>query len=196
MSITEEAVEKRLQKKKEAQEIRTFKTTQRTFLMTSRFNTKTREENQKFREKNWKNGCLYCCPQEVSQLIPLRAKMMVLEMDNDMNKIYAIGMCSNRSFINKYAVYNNENYNRYNYIGKHRILRSELSEFEEAVVKALDQLCFYGNEHMKRGQGLKSFPVKMLINCKSVIDLTAFLESMFNKRFPDNNMKPDEPKEK
>lgn len=185
MSITEEAVQKRIQKKKEAQEIRTFKTNQRTFLMTSRFNTQTRQENQIFREKSWKNGCLYCCPEEVSQRIPPRAKMMVLEMDNDINQIYAIGMCSNRSFMNKYAIYNNENYNRYNYIGKHRILRSELSQFEEAVVKALDQLCFYGNEHMKRGQGLKAFPVKMLINCKDVIDLTEFIEKMFTKRFPE-----------
>jgi len=183
MPITEEVIERRIQKKRETQDIKMFKRNQKIYIMTSRFNTETREENKVFCEKNWKNGCVYCCPQEVSQSIPLQSKLIVLEMDNDLNQIYGIGMCSNKSFINKYAVYKNNNYNRYNYIGKHHILRNELNSLEEAVFKALDKLCFYGNEHMKRGQGLKSFPVKILLNCNSVIDITAFIDNMFKNRF-------------
>jgi hypothetical protein len=189
MPITEEVIEKRIQKKHDAQVIRAFKKSQRIHMMTSRFNTETRDENRRFCEENWKNGCVYCCPQEVSQNIPLQSKMIVLEMDNDKNQIYAIGMCSNKPFTNKYSVYQNNNYNRYNYIGKHRIWRNEASPLEEAVLKALDQLCFYGNDHMKRGQGLKAFPVKLLVNCKAVIDLPEFLENMFNKRFMKNSSK-------
>jgi hypothetical protein len=189
MSVTKEAVEKRIQKKQDTLKIQEFKAHQKIFIMTTRFNTQTRGENYKFRKKGWKNGCVYCCPEEVSQKIPLQSRMIVLEMDNDKNQIYAIGMCSNKPFTNKYSVYQNNNYNRYNYIGKHRIWRNEASPLEEAVLKALDQLCFYGNDHMKRGQGLKAFPVKLLVNCKAVIDLPEFLENMFNKRFMKNSSK-------
>jgi hypothetical protein len=178
MPLTKEAVEKRLQKKQDALKIRQFKAYQKTYIMTSRFNTQTREENERFREKNWANGCLYCTPEQVSQKIPPQAKMIVLEMDNDKNEIFGIGMCANRSFMNKYGVYENENYNRYNYIGKKRVSRKDFTPLQEAVCKALDQLCFYGNEHMKRGHGLKAFPVKTLINCQPVLDITAFLESI------------------
>lgn len=183
MPVTEEEIEKRIQHKKDLYEINAFKKVQNTFIMTSRFNNITLEENELFRKEKWPNGCIYCTPQEVSQRIPPGSKMIVLEMNNDKNEIYAIGLCSNRSFLTKYDVYENENYNRYNYIGKTRIIRSELKPLEEAVVKALDQLCFYGNDHMKRGQGLKAFPIKLLINCKPVLDITIFLENMFKTRF-------------
>lgn len=187
MSFTEEAIKKNLEKKlekiKETQEIKAYKSNQTIFPLTSRFNTKTREENKRFRETGWPNGCVYCCPGEVSQSIPPLAKMIVLEMDNDRNQIFAVGRCANKSILNKYKVYEDQNYNRYNYIGKNRIVREEFNTIEEAVFKALDQLCFYGNEHMKRGNGLKAFPTKLLVNCKDVLDIPAFLDNMFTSRF-------------
>ena len=183
-SKEEEELQKRIERKKNAAIIKEFKLKQHTFLMTSRFNTATRQENQSFREKSWANGCLYCSPEEVSQRVPPQAKMLVLEMDNDKNQVFAVGMCANKPFMNKYSVYGDMNYNRFNYIGKHRIKREELSEREEAVFKALDQLCFFGNDHMKRGHGLKAFPVKLLVNCRTVIDITDFIEKMFAQRFP------------
>ena len=183
MSLTEEEIEKRIQKKEERIAIKIYKSEQTIHIMTSRFNTKTREENKQFRENSWPNGCLYCTPGEVSKSIPYMAKMIVLEMDNDKNQIFAIGKCVNKPISNKYKVYNEQNYNRYNFIGKNRILREDLNPIEEAVIKALDQLCFYGNDHMKRGHGLRAFPTKLLINCKDVLDIPAFLENMFTSRF-------------
>lgn len=179
-----EELEKYIQKRKEAAIIRHFKLKQRTFIMTTRFNTKTRGENQRFRESTWANGCLYSAAVEVSYNIPPQSKMFVLEMDNDSNNIFAVGMCANRAFINKYSVYSDNNYNRYNYIGKHRIKRTDMNDIEEAVFKALDQLCFYGRSHIKRGHGLQLFPIKFVVNCLPVIDLTSFIEQMFIKRFP------------
>ena len=108
--FTEEVLQKRVQKKQEAAQIRQFKSQQKVFLMTSRFNTQTKLENQRFREKNWKQGCLYCSPTEISQAIPFKAKLLVLEMDNDTNQIFAIGMCANRALTQKYAVYETTNY--------------------------------------------------------------------------------------
>lgn len=182
-TFTEEALEKRVQKKQEAAQIRQYKAQQKVFLMTSRFNTQTRIENQRFREKNWAQGCLYCAPMEISQAIPFKAKLLVLEMDNDTNHIFAIGMCANRALTHKYNVYETNPYNRYNYIGKTRIPRADFTPLEEAVFKALDQLCFYGNDHMKRGNGLKAFPTKLLVNCHKVLDILEFLENMFVRRF-------------
>ena len=181
--FTEETLQKRVQKKQEAAQIRQFKSQQKVFLMTSRFNTQTRLENQRFREKNWKQGCLYCAPTEVSQTIPFKAKLLVLEMDNDTNQIFAIGMCANRALTQKYNVYETCPYNRYNYVGKTRIPRSDFTPLEEAVFKALDQLCFYGNDHMKRGNGIKAFPTKILVNCRHVLDILEFLDNMFVRRF-------------
>ena len=186
MPLTEEAVQEKIRKKREAAAIRTYKNSRTIYIMTARFNSYTKTENQSFRNTSWQNGCLYCTPGEVSKNIPLKAKMLVLEMDNDKNHIFAIGMCSNKSIVNKYHVYDNQNYNRYNYIGKHRITRDEFNPIEEAVFKALDQLCFHGKGHMRRLSGLKAFPVKLLMNCKSVLDIPLFLENMFISRFHKN----------
>jgi hypothetical protein len=183
MSVTKEAVEKRIQKKQDTLKIQQFKAHQNIFIMTTRFNTQTRGENYKFRKKSWKNGCVYGAPDQVSQNIPSQSKLLVLEMDNDQNHIFAIGLCANRPIINKYSVYENNYYNRFNYVGKHRISRAELTPMEEAVFKALDQLCFFGSHHVKRGQGLKAFPTIFLVNCSSVINIPRFLEDMFSYRF-------------
>ena len=104
-------------------------------------------------------------------------------MDNDKNLVFAVGKCSNKPISNKYKPYDEHNYNRYNFIGKTRILREDMNPIEEAVFKAFDELCFRGNDHMKRGQGLRAFPTKLLINCKPVLDIPAFLENMFTYRF-------------
>ena len=181
--FTEETLQIRAQKKHEAAQIRKYKSQQKIFLMTSRFNTQTRIQNEQFREKNWREGCLYPAPIEISKAIPFKAKLLVLEMDNDANQIFAIGMCANRSFSNKYNVYEKQTYNRYTYVGKTRIPRADFSPLEEAVFKALDQLCFYGNDHMKRGNGIKAFPTKLLVNCRNVLDILDFLEKMFIRRF-------------
>ena len=176
-------IRKKLEKKQENKNIRNYKSTIRTHLLTSRFNTETIEQNEQYRNNKWPNGCLYCAPEQISQQIPLDSKLVVLEMNNDANQIFAVGMLTNKPFFNKHSVYKDENYNRYSYIGKYRIKREELSEKEEAVFKALDILCFKGNEHMKRGHGLKAFPIKLLMNCSKTFEITPFIENMFKIRF-------------
>jgi hypothetical protein len=108
--------------------------------------------------------------------------MFVLEMNNDTNKIIGIGMVRNHPVVNKYSVYSEGNYNRYVFVGKTRIDRSEMDEEEERIMKVFDILCFTGNKHMKRGQGLRLFPVEMLYRCSKKIDLVQFICEMFRKR--------------
>lgn len=180
---SEDILRKKLEKKQDNINIRNYKSTIRTHLLTSRFNTETRKQNEIYRKNKWANGCLYCSPEQISQNIPIDSKIIVLEMDNDKNSIFGVGLLTNKPFFNKYAVYGDENYNRYNYIGKYRIEREDLTEQEEAVFKALDILCFKGNQHMKRGHGLKAFPTKLLMNCSKTFEITPFIENMFKTRY-------------
>ena len=176
-------IECKLKKREETRKIQKYKKEQRIFLMTSRFNTETAEENKHFRNAGWKNGCVYCSPTKISETIPIQSILLVLEMNNDINKIIGIGLCINKAFVERYSVYKENNYNRYNYVGKYRIDRTDLDPKEEAVFKALDTLCFTGNDHMKRGHGIKRFPSRLLYNCKDVLNIPEFIENMFKIRF-------------
>jgi hypothetical protein len=108
--------------------------------------------------------------------------MFVVEMNNDLNRIMGIGFVRNRPYVRKYAVYSNMNYNRYVYVGKYRIDRAEMSVAEEFVMKWLDLVCFKGANHMKRGQGMTAFPVEILFQLSSVIDINMFMQEMFQSR--------------
>jgi hypothetical protein len=162
--------------------LRAYKNEFRNYLLTSRFTTSTWNENQKYRKNNQKIGCVYCSPQQVTCSIPVESVLFILEMNNDTNKILGIGMVRNHPHVNKYHVYANGNYNRYNYVGKHRIDRSDMTEKEEEIMKFFDIICFSGNKHMKRGQGLQSFPVDIIYRCKQQLDLVDFISEMFKTR--------------
>jgi hypothetical protein len=162
-----------------------YRKNMRKYLLTSRFNEDTWNENKKYREENANIGCIYCCPDPVSQKIPAESIMFILEMNNDTNKIMGIGMVRNKSLSRRIQVYKDGNYNRYVYTGKLRISREEMNTEEETIMKVFDQLCFKGNRHMKRGQGLKSFPIEMLYNCSRMLDLVDFISKMFKTRLSD-----------
>ena len=49
-------------------------------------------------------------------------------------------------------------------------------------MKIFDILCFHGNKHMKRGQGLKSFPVELLFKLSKELDLINYIGKMFKSR--------------
>ena len=74
------------------------------------------------------------------------------------------------------------NYNRYVFKGKYYINRLEMVDKEEDLMQAFDILCFKGNKHMKRGQGLKSFPIEMLYNCRNTLNIVKFICNMFKTR--------------
>lgn len=169
------------------QHVKQYKEQRRHILLTSRFNNSTFQENTTFRSKNPKIGCVYCSPDPISQEINIDTVLFILEMNNDTNKITGIGMVRNHPQINKYMVYNNRNYNRYVYVGKYRIDRNDMSEMEERVMKVFDHLCFKGTRHMKRGQGLKSFPVDMLYRCMRTMDLVKFISEMFKRKIDKEN---------
>ena len=163
------------------QKIKIFQKELKQFLLTSRFTNSTLMENRKYKEKN-NIGCIYCSPDPITKRIPNGAVVFILEMNNEMNKIEGIGMIRNHPIVNKYSVYNDGNYNRYVFKGKHYISRKSMNDKEEELMQAFDILCFKGNKHMKRGQGLKSFPIEMLYNCRNILDIIKFICNMFKIR--------------
>ena len=153
-------------------------------LMTSRFNNQTFGENEIYRKRHKKIGCIYCTEERVAYGVEIDKIMFVLEMNNDTNKIMGIGMIRNRTTNERHIVYNNFNYNRYHYVGKHRICRDDLNESEEFIMKVLDKLCFTGRFHMKRGQGLRMFPPRFTNNLmkKEKVDVVDIIRTMFKTR--------------
>jgi hypothetical protein len=170
------------------QKLKDFINNMKKFIVTSRFNNNTWKENQNFRNE-MPLGCIYCSPDMITAKIPTDSIVFVLEMNNETNKILGIGMVRNHPVCGKYRVYLNGNYNRFVYSGKYRIDRNEMTEEEDKIMQAFDILCFKGNTHMKRGQGLKSFPIDMLFRCKKVIDLVDFVSRMFKERISEENIK-------
>ncbi len=103
-------------------------------------------------------------------------------MNNETNQIIGVGMTRNHPIINKYNVYGDGNYNRYVFTGKNRINRDEMTDEEDTIMRVFDILCFTGNRHMKRGQGLTSFPIDMLFRCNKRLNLVDFITKMFKSR--------------
>jgi len=163
-----------------------YKKQMRNHIMTSRFNTTTWNENEGYRNSHNNVGCIYCSPDPIANIIPIDTIMFVLEMNNDNNKIMGIGMIRNRPIVSKLSVYTNGNYNRYVFVGKTRINRKDMSEDEERIMKVFDILCFSGNKHMKRGQGVKSFPSDMLYKMAARLDIVSFISEMFKARITTN----------
>jgi hypothetical protein len=159
------------------------------FLVTTRFSEKTWNENMEYKRKHNlpQSSCIYGSPQTVSREIPDNALVIVLEMNNDTNQIMGIGLVRNHAYIKQHRIYSNDNYNRYSYLGKYHIDRSNITEEEETIMKVFDILCFTGSRHMKRLQGMKMFPVDMLYNTSKVLDLHKYIREMFKRRLQETN---------
>ena len=147
--------------------IRKFQQSQNENILISIFNEKTAQENREYcktnpKMQNLRNGACYCSPTEIKHSIPYDSNCYVLEMYNHINKIAAIGRIKAKPRAEKHNVYEDKNYHQFYYLGKCRIKREEMTEKEEAIMCILDILCFTGNTHMKRTQGLKRFPQSIL----------------------------------
>jgi hypothetical protein len=114
----------------------------------------------------------------VKHAVRENAWMIVLEMQNDANRIAGIGLVKNSPNLPnvtivhgsgsgsgsalKPSVYNCGNYNRFIYQGAYRIdLLSneiELTREEQLVIKMLELALFYGPNHSKRGKGICELP--------------------------------------
>ena len=152
------------------------------FLTCTRFNSETFQQNTRWRKNNNHTGCIYGCPVRMKDDIFVNSPVIVLEMQNDINKIVGIGLIRNSVEKDKrYNIYDWGNYNRFTYKGEYRIDREELHEDEEKILSILDVLCFKGSRHLKRGSGITSLPWWIIKNRH--LDFVGELEKMFKTRF-------------
>ncbi len=161
----------------------------RQYLMTIRYSNQTFQEMNDYCQQNSSRSikCVYGCPKAVSDCVIRDSILMVLEMNNDKNRIEGIGMIRNtiqepmiprRTF----QIHDDGNLNRYVYIGSKRIDRGDMTAEEDAVISAFDIICFKGSNHQKRGQGITIFPLDVIEKCKKLIDLPEFVLTMFKNR--------------
>jgi hypothetical protein len=174
--------EKKQENKRIKEYQKEFRQTHKCYLMTTRFNNYTENENKQFRERKNHKGCFYNTPTLITDKIPKETNIFILEMNNEINSIIGVGLITNKPIYKRYKVYSNNDYNINTYIGKYRIDRNEMNENEEFIMKIFDKLCFKGKHHMKRGQGITLFPMKILYRCRNVMDLVKSVENMFKTR--------------
>jgi hypothetical protein len=171
----------------EQNEIKKFEKKMQISILTSRFNNSNLITNKIFRSEN-NIKCIYGSPVEISKSIELNKKCFVLEMNNDTNKIVGIGLIKNYPHYNKYKIYKNSN-DRYIYksdkwldiLNINTNIESTIKNKDEILlmINVLENLCFYGNEHLKRGFGLKKFPIKYLYRLEDELNILKILTYLF-----------------
>jgi len=168
----------------------------------TRFNNQTWQEYQDWKEQNRETyekaygrqmKCIYGSPREIShKKIPPQAKILVIEMNNEENRIMGIGQIENKTASEvyrrqpqqppqnpsqgdgtpiKYAnLFKDRNYSRYIYIGNECYMsREEIDRRIEndTVLPQLEQLLFKGARHSKRGSGITNIPQWVLSKISS-----------------------------
>ena len=153
------------------------------WILTSRFSRETMEENRAY-AATLNVNCVYSSPATITEIVPANAVMFVIEMYNYTNSIYAIGMVRNNGKYNAHSIYTDSRYNVFTYIGHTRILRTEMTEDELVIMRALDILCMTGAYHLKRLVGISLFPEAMLRRClrDTQVDIAAEIAAMFRRR--------------
>lgn len=158
------------------------------YLTSTRFNNSTWEQNCLFREKGKIEGCIYGVPRRIPEKIILNSEVIVIEMNNDINKIMGLGVIRNYLRMDKhYKIYQDGNYNRFTYKSELRVDRDEFSNNEILFIEILENLLFYGSTHVKRGQGITQLPDMLLgKNKKKIIKKIC---KIFVRRFKSTNKK-------
>ena len=149
------------------------------YVITTRFNNKSHVEMLSYCDKIKGLKCIYGVPKVISEYVSKDAIMFVLEMNNERNRIEGVGMVKNMPFPSRYGVYEDGNYNRYSYLGKARIDRTEMTEEEDKVMVDFDTYCFKGKRHQKRSQGITIFPLDII---EKKTELTEYIINMFKNR--------------
>ena len=150
-----------------------------TFIMITRFNNTTWEELVNYKKQNDISGAFYGVPRRVAPTIPLKTKLIVLEMNNDTNTIMGVGLIKNFIKVDQvHPIYTWGNYHRFTYSGKRRIPRCNFTREEQDLIEKMEERVFKGKGHLKRGQGIQKVPYERY----NKEDLEAF-KQMFRDRF-------------
>ena len=154
----------------------------------TRFNNVTYKENKDWLLKNNETGCIYGTPIKLSTKILPYAEIIVLEMNNSINKIEGIGIIKNKLLYDKkkYKIYSDNNYNRFIYKSNLYISRNDFTTFEESIIINLEKLLFKSHYHCKRGQGIQSIP--KIIRENQIFNFIEFINNIYKSRFINHHL--------
>lgn len=128
-------------------------------IMLTRFNNKTWDELQNYREKQGIKGVIYGVPLRIAETVPLKTNVFVMEANIELNKIMGVSIIHNFIKMDKgYRIYADQNYNRFVYMGKRYIPRSDFTREEMVLIEKMERVVFKGKGHLKRGQGIQHVP--------------------------------------
>ena len=151
------------------------------FITVTRFNNKTFHEFNDYCREN--NVMVYNSPIRAKNSIPYKDKIIVLEMNNETNKITGLSIVINKVYDRLHRIYSDNNYNRFTFEIVNRLETTDLEENENIIIQSLEKIVFKGQGHMKRGSGLTVVTQKNLdkeqLKTKEIIQK---LYSMFEKR--------------
>lgn len=129
-------------------------------IATTRFNNETYIENAIWKIKNNYTKCIYGLPHRISESFPPYDKIIVIEMNNDLNLITGIGCIRNYLRLDKkYKIHKNQNLNRYIYEGPKRIDREDI---RTDILEDLEYILFKTSKHHKRLRGITGISLKRL----------------------------------
>jgi hypothetical protein len=143
----------------------------------TRYNNKTWAQRTAWLAANPGYACIYKSPVAIKSDIPYEAPLFVLEMNNDTNQIMGVGRIVNEVRADRgYRMYEDQNYNRYTYLGRQRLDRDVImrTKMDARVIETLERMLFYGARHAKRGQGIHELPYRIRNN-KPGYSFTQFL---------------------
>ena len=143
-------------------------------LLTTRFTTETYNDLQRYKENNNITGkSLFNIPIQLRfQNLSCDYPFIILEMNNSENRIMGMGFVLNRpvGMYNRYDVYKDKNYNRYTYKSRFYVSFDEESDDYKNIIEknnsfvstieTLNNICFYGKGHLKRGNSFTAIPMK------------------------------------
>jgi len=122
----------------------------------TRFDNISFNELQLWKQTNNFNGTIYGSPKPINKTILENEELIVLEMNNTINKIVGVGLIKNKINPKKYKIYSYNNYNRYIYLSKKSIHNDIISTND--IFQKIEKILFYGKNNFKRGQGIQDLP--------------------------------------
>jgi hypothetical protein len=149
----------------------------------TRYNNKTWAERTAWLAANPGYACIYKSPVAIKPDIPYEAPLFVLEMNNDTNQIMGVGRIVNEVRADRgYRMYEDQNYNRYTYLGRQRLDRADImqSSVHARVIETLERMLFYGARHAKRGHGIHEVPARIRKN-RPGFSFTHFFAELFGE---------------
>ena len=134
------------------------------FVGATRFSEETWRENRRWRAERGKRGCLYPLMRSLSSTVPADAAVLVIEMNNTLNRVEGLGLVVNERANLSLFVYGDALYNRRVYKSAYRRDRQEIIARKNGqhLLDRLEMLCFTGHDHIKRATGITLLPQRWM----------------------------------